>query len=310
MSDQARIGDGCIEVVLAGYDATDRATDGLRFAAAVADGSDAELVVAAALEYAPVSMLPTDDYVAARARRFEAIFAKAGETLERDFTAKELSERPAHALHDCAVAVGADVLVVGATEHAKLGRIYPGSVPHQLLQGAPCPIAVAPPAHASRVVDRVGVAFNGRDTSWEALRFARALASGSGDRIELLTVLPSHLVVEGRVVSDEEMHEAFAAQLEAARGAVGAEFEVVTTLLPRGDGTVETLLEACAGLDVLVLGSRGFGPLGRTLLGSVSEPFLRRAPIPVVVVPRPSERAAADSEPAGSMVAAVGRAGA
>ena len=39
-------------------------------------------------------------------------------------------------------------------------------------------------------------------------------------------------------------------------------------------------------LDVLVLGSRRFGPLRSALLGSVSSPLIDRAACPVVIVPR------------------------
>ena len=36
-------------------------------------------------------------------------------------------------------------------------------------------------------------------------------------------------------------------------------------------------------LDLLVVGSRGYGPLRRTLVGSVSDELVRTAPCPVLV---------------------------
>lgn len=39
--------------------------------------------------------------------------------------------------------------------------------------------------------------------------------------------------------------------------------------------------------DLLVCGSRGYGPARRVLLGGVSARVLRHARIPVMVVPRP-----------------------
>jgi nucleotide-binding universal stress UspA family protein len=39
-------------------------------------------------------------------------------------------------------------------------------------------------------------------------------------------------------------------------------------------------------VDVLVCGSRGYGPVRRVLLGGVSSPLIRRAQLPVTVVPR------------------------
>jgi nucleotide-binding universal stress UspA family protein len=40
-------------------------------------------------------------------------------------------------------------------------------------------------------------------------------------------------------------------------------------------------------LDLLVIGSRGRGPIKNLLLGSVSADVMRRAPCPVVVVSAP-----------------------
>ena len=40
---------------------------------------------------------------------------------------------------------------------------------------------------------------------------------------------------------------------------------------------------AAGGYDLLVVGSRGLGPVGRLILGSVSTELARRAPIPVLV---------------------------
>ena len=41
-------------------------------------------------------------------------------------------------------------------------------------------------------------------------------------------------------------------------------------------------------IDVLVCGSRGYGPVRRVLLGGVSSRLIRRARLPVTVVPRAS----------------------
>jgi nucleotide-binding universal stress UspA family protein len=40
------------------------------------------------------------------------------------------------------------------------------------------------------------------------------------------------------------------------------------------------------GVDLLVCGSRGYGPVRRVLLGTVSAALVRQASLPVLVVPR------------------------
>ena len=49
-------------------------------------------------------------------------------------------------------------------------------------------------------------------------------------------------------------------------------------------------------LDLLVLGSRGYGPLSRVLTGSVSSAVLRTSACPLIVTPRP-DRVPASAEP-------------
>jgi nucleotide-binding universal stress UspA family protein len=48
----------------------------------------------------------------------------------------------------------------------------------------------------------------------------------------------------------------------------------------------QALAERAADLDVIVVGSRGWGPVRRLLLGSTSEQVVRDAPSSVLVVPR------------------------
>jgi nucleotide-binding universal stress UspA family protein len=62
------------------------------------------------------------------------------------------------------------------------------------------------------------------------------------------------------------------------------------------DGDPAEVLAAQADeLDFLVLGSRGYGPIRRALLGGVSAEVMRTAPCPVIVVPRGSVAAEPDS---------------
>ncbi len=56
-----------------------------------------------------------------------------------------------------------------------------------------------------------------------------------------------------------------------------------------GDPT-RTLLELSSEVDLLVCGSRGYGPLRGVVFGSVSRRLLDAARCPVLVVPRGVER--------------------
>jgi nucleotide-binding universal stress UspA family protein len=72
------------------------------------------------------------------------------------------------------------------------------------------------------------------------------------------------------------------------------------------EGAVHALVEASEDADLLVVGSRGRGPVTGALLGSVSQGCARHARCPVVIVPEP-ERAAAHAQPVTAAVDACSR---
>ena len=75
------------------------------------------------------------------------------------------------------------------------------------------------------------------------------------------------------------------AQLEQARDAVPDDIDVEPTLV--SGEAAEALAEAAkAPGSILLLGSRGYGPLRRVLLGSVSRALASAAPAPLIVHPR------------------------
>ena len=76
--------------------------------------------------------------------------------------------------------------------------------------------------------------------------------------------------------------------LTRARGQVPCD-----SRLAEGDAA-EQIVDTSAASDLLVIGSRGYGPLRRTLLGSVSRSVLQSARCPVLVLPR-----AAGTDPLG-----------
>jgi nucleotide-binding universal stress UspA family protein len=79
---------------------------------------------------------------------------------------------------------------------------------------------------------------------------------------------------------NQVMAERLRADAEELASALSAEPRVFN-----GDAG-RALVEHSESLDLLVLGSRGYGPLRSVLLGSVSSYVMRHAGCPVLVVPR------------------------
>jgi nucleotide-binding universal stress UspA family protein len=202
----------------------------------------------------------------------------------------------AHGLDDVAEAIKASMIVVGSERHGARRRISPGSTGDRLLHGAICPVAVAPRGFRERPVDapikRIGVAYVDTPEGNEAVRFAGDLAAEVGASLTLYTVVARRAEVFSPIIG-RDAEEAFLATVrEDVKAAMGR----ARALLPAGVPVEEELLEgdtveALAALDereidLLVCGSRGYGPVRRVLLGGVLRKLIRRAACPVVVVPR------------------------
>ena len=99
---------------------------------------------------------------------------------------------PGRGLHEIADRHGADLLVVGSSRHALLGRALVGDDTRAALNGAPCAVAVAPRGYAQIAGDglrTIGVGYDGSAEARGALRAARELAHRHGAAIEALWVV-------------------------------------------------------------------------------------------------------------------------
>ncbi len=204
----------------------------------------------------------------------------------------------AHVLHDVAENRDAGLLVIGSSHHGAVGRLALGSTADRLLHGAPCPVAVAPVGFAERMhgIDRIGAAFLDSEEGVEALRAAAALAAGCGAELRAATAvepiawsatsyyqpydLEAHFD-EARAYAETRLRQA----LDGLAPPVPSQPEVLV------NSTVTALEQFSHDVDLLVCGSRGYGPLGSVLLGGVSRRLVHRAACPVIVVPRGTERA-------------------
>lgn len=131
----------------------------------------------------------------------------------------------------------------------------------------------------------VVVGVDGSERNRSAVEWAAHEAAELGCAVELVTVLPEHLVpapdssVRGR---RREALDVLADARHRMRHLV-AEQEIKTLAL---DGApVDVLLDRAAGARLVVVGKRGLGGLARALVGSTSLALAGRSPVPVAVVP-------------------------
>lgn len=271
-----------VERVIVGYDGTEHSADALALGRELALATKTTLLVARA---GPENGAPGLDAVASSLGEVHA------EALEL------IGDSPAKALHELAAASPEAILVLGASHRSGLGQMMRGSVVEPMLQGSPCPVAVAPRglARSEYGLRVLAVAFDDSAEARAALELAGELALGASATVRVIGVLDAGAGPEGAASGVQQAAASARGHLRDAihDAAAGLPREVRALPVVCHGGPVPELLSQCEqGVDLLVMGSRGYGPLRSVLLGSTSSMMIRAARCPVIVVPRPRRRAA------------------
>jgi nucleotide-binding universal stress UspA family protein len=280
--------------LLVGVDGRDGGHDALELARVLASESTGRVVAVTVLHGGPwpmeYALLKDED-----AREADPVFQKARSKVG-DYGMETRAfggGPPASILTKLAEDEMFDAIVVGSPHRGAIGKVLIGSVARSLLNGAPCDVLVAPKGYADERHDAlrtIAVAYDGTPEAKAALHRAEELARLSNATIRVMTVVSPPVVVavpggaagsyapQGPLDPDKVINDA----VNSIDTELGAEGQ-------RLDGSpAEEVAEACeTGVDLLVAGSRGYGPVTRVLLGSVSRKLINEAPCPVLVVPRP-----------------------
>ncbi len=199
-----------------------------------------------------------------------------------------------------------DLLVLGSSRQGLQGRVRIGVHTRQLLGEAKCSLAVAPRglcAEGQKRLAVIGVGYDGTREAEHAIRRAGTLAREAGARLRVRAVVDNRLpyvgwtpvrpYVQGMwddVIESDVESLRRAADREAS--ATGAEFTVEAGL----GAPVDELIALSREVDLLVIGSRRWGPAVRVLLGSAGEELMHNACCSMMVVPRPPRPVAGQSD--------------
>lgn len=208
-------------------------------------------------------------------------------------------------LHELCGIVGADLLVVGSSRRGLLGRVLIGDDTRTALNGAPCAVAVAPAGYSKEPVAmrEIGVGYNASPESKHALEVARGLAGICGAKLSAFEAvsLPALALLGGPAPFGDTAE----LLVDDARERIAA-LDGVEPHAAFGRPAEELALYS-ASLDLLIVGSRGYGPLGRLLHGSTSMQLVATARCPLLILRRATHRARTDDfagDGRGSRVAA------
>jgi len=306
---------GPYERILVGLDSRPEAADARALGRALAELSGATLLLATVLPYGPSPALGQDTFERWLAEDSKRLFDPVAAELEGlNFRIYGLAGgSPARKLHEFAEDEDVDLIVLGSTHRGALGRVLPGTVGERLLHGATCPVAIAPRGLAEAGWDLarpVGVAYNASIEARAALDHGAALAQSADVPLRVFGVVDPFIAApfdravpreieaatrHGQSV-EERRHRILEDHLQQAVAHLPATLDAAYEIL-EGDPP-QQLISASSGIDLLILGSRGYGPLGHILLGDVSAAVTRGAHCPTLVVPRgaPDLRGATDEE--------------
>jgi nucleotide-binding universal stress UspA family protein len=152
---------------------------------------------------------------------------------------------------------------------------------------------VVPAEQARGPIRTIVVAYDEGAQSDAALREAERLARSTGARLEIVAVNEPHVYAGPAMVASTDLYDVLRGELAVrvqrradAIDGVDVHSRTVTGSAQR------VLVDASEGADLLVAGSRGYGPLHSVLVGSVSRYLVDHAACPVLVVPRVASEAA------------------
>lgn len=284
-------------IVIVGVDGSAAATAAAEWAAEQASRRDWSLVIVHVCETHDVdyrdgagdSADPSDTCVAGHQLLGSAAAVAIAAAPEVAVATRLLHGKPEDALRS--VAPEAAMVVIGAREGGQVRHTVLGTVTSALAADTSAPLTIvrasAPGTADGPVV--VGVDLDGSSGAALDLAFAEADArnvdlvvvhSWRNSLAELVFPYAPPLMVDLDQL-DRDAHEALDAELAGRKERypdVAVQVQVTT------QGSVPALLEAAAGAQLIVVGTRGRGAVSGLLLGSTSRAVLAHGPCPVAVV--------------------------
>jgi nucleotide-binding universal stress UspA family protein len=291
--------------IAVGCDGSPEGRDAVALGAAIATVTGARLTLVGVF---PPSFLPiagTSDRKTLRAQASRAL------RRERDLLAPDAD---IHTIADASVARAlrhyadrehADLVIVGSSRRAPAGHVAIGRHGRQLLYDAPFALGLAARDMHQREfrLGAIGVGYDGGPEAEAALGTAAGLARAAGARLEVrrvvedrVPVLSADAWIELADWSHERMWEPARCEALATAQQASDELGVLTEVSATVGDPGYDMRELSGALDLLVVGSRRWGPVARLVTGGVGETLVRDASCSILIVPRPPASRRRDAE--------------
>jgi len=299
--------------ILVGVDGSAHANEALRQAALLSSTED-ELILYFSPPKVRLRGREQDRQLIERARRAmaESVLTEAEaklSTLDRPSVSRIIGTQPPRSgLLATAEAEQVDWIAVGARGLGPLERVLLGSVSTAIAHTAHKPVLVARPSRHEDDLFRVLFAYDGSTSAEAAASLVQRISWPPNTRGFVITVIesllagqvPDWLLDEARDADSEVMAQAWVREHEETKRQKHEELAAYQKTLPEAfQSTVPLVAEGHAaqcilseidthGIDLVVLGARGMGAMGRLLVGSTSDKLLRHAACSVLIAREPS----------------------
>jgi nucleotide-binding universal stress UspA family protein len=281
--------------IVVGFDESDGSRDALVLGRQLAERLGAELVLAGVVPPPTggslVPALPANAFT----NLVEQAKAGLGQAAAEFGASTEIvqSSSAARGLEELTEGLEGDLLVLGCAR-TDPGNVRAGHKARVLMQGSRCAVALAPLGYREHPgeISVIGAAVDGSPESGRALDAATEIAGAdAGNNVRVISVATDLAEAWGLWGATYALAELGDASRKVAQEVLDKAMESVPETVDAHpvmlEGTAAgELRRESAGLDMLCLGSRGYGPIRRVLLGSVTSELLHEVACPVLVLPR------------------------
>jgi nucleotide-binding universal stress UspA family protein len=282
--------------IAVGVSAYPEGHDAAALGAALARATGADLMLVGVLSD-PLVMPPAMSWRSLR-RQAEAGLAELRDEVMPDARVVVRTDvSVARALRSVVARQHRDLLVVGSSHKAAEGSVRIGKRARQLIGYAGCALAIAPRGMHNKTdipLNRIGVGYEGGPESGAALSLAASIAGAAGAQLHVVGVVDDRAKAarwspSGAQALAPELDARVRAELELLRDRAVTEahsLDPTARVEVRRGRPADALLDLCADVDLLVIGSRRWGAVARLLLGSTGESLAYHATCPILIVPR------------------------
>jgi nucleotide-binding universal stress UspA family protein len=295
--------------ILVPLDFSESSVDALRFALPFARETGARLDLLHVLDPVPAAYGPPGEAVyvpptpdqqqqrAAAARLKKLAAAEVRRPVHANSMVKEGA--PARLINETAAELRSNLLILSTHGHTGLKRFFLGSTAEKVVRRAPCPVLTVrrrvlartgtPQSPPSERINRILVPVDFSAPSREMLKFAVAFATQFRASLVLLHVVnrinvPSRVVYYATRMQMTVLHEGMTKLAEWARRLVPADIQAEQIVRAGEPYDVIRAVARRERADLIIVATRGHGPVKRFFIGSTAGRVVRHAPCPVLVV--------------------------